>query len=176
MWEISVYNQILTFAWSLVLGALWCFTYDIICSMRRVYVWARWIVFISDVLLWVIYAFVTFIFLISRTNGEIRSYVLLGEILGFLVFRIVASRFVVMFFVFIFTKVKKICNQVKRVFYATFEKLEQIVLKSLQNTSNFLILSVKTAKKLLQYMYKLLYTKRNSVNVENKLDETKTKT
>lgn len=176
MWEISVYNQILTFAWSLLLGAIWCFTYDIICSMRRVYVWARWVVFISDVLLWVIYAFVTFIFLISRTNGEIRSYVLLGEILGFLVFRIVVSRFVVMFFVFIFKKVKKICNWLKRVFYAAFEKLEQIVLKSLQNTSNFLIMTVKTAKKLLQYIHKLLYTKRNNVNVENKLDETKTKT
>ena len=80
------------------------------------------------------------------------------------------------FFVFIFKKVKKICNWLKRVFYAAFEKLEQIVLKSLQNTSNFLIMTVKTAKKLLQYIHKLLYTKRNNVNVENKLDETKTKT
>lgn len=176
MWEISVYNQILTFLWSLVLGAVWCLTYDIICAMRRVYEWSYWIVFISDVLMWVIYAFITFIFLISRTNGEIRSYVLLGEALGFFLLRISISKFVVMFFVFVFTKIKTVCNYAQYGFYHFFEKLEKIILKSAQNMANFLKSALKTSKKLLQSIYKLLYTKRNNVNVENNLDETKTKT
>lgn len=176
MWEISVYNQILTFLWSLVLGAVGCFTYDIICSIRRVYMWSYWIVFISDVLMWLICAFVTFIFLISRTNGEIRSYVLLGEALGFFILRISISKFIVMFFAFVFTKIKKACNYARNYFYQFFETVEQIVVKFMRNMANFLISSVKTAKKLLQSMYKLLYTNRNNVNVESNLDETKTKT
>lgn len=176
MWEISVQKQVLAFVWALVLGAIFCFIYDIISSMRRAYKWGYWIIFISDVLMWVLCAFATFIFLISQTNGEIRSYVLFGEMLGFICWRIVFSKFVVRFFVFIFTRIRITCNYGRKIFYLFFEKLEHFILKFFRKATYFLISALKTAKKLLHYVYGLLYTNNNNVNMENNLDETKTKT
>lgn len=176
MWEISIHNQILTFLWSVVLGLLSCFLYDIIRSIRKVYKWKTGIIFVCDILLWIIFAFVTFLFLISRTNGEIRSYVLLGELLGFVILRISVSRFIFKFFAFICLKFKKLCDYVKYRFYRIFEKFEKIIMLLLQKTAKFFVLVPKTAKKLLQYVCKLLYTNRNNLNVESISDEEKAKT
>ena len=82
MWEIDNYDQVITFLLSLVLGATFCAFYDVIRAVRRVCFNSFIAVNICDIVTWIIYAFVTFIFLISRTNGEIRSYVLFGELCG----------------------------------------------------------------------------------------------
>lgn len=49
-------------------------------------------VFIGDMFFWIVSAFVTFIFLLSRTNGEIRGYVLISMLLGFVIWRITLSK------------------------------------------------------------------------------------
>ncbi len=176
MWEISIHNQILTFLWSVILGLASCFLYDIIRAVRKVYKWQNSIVFVCDILLWIMFAFVTFLFLISRTNGEIRSYVLLGELLGFVILRISVSRFLFKFFVFIFLKFKQLCDYVKYRFYLIFAKFEKIIMLLLQKTAKFFVLVLKTAKKLLQYVCKLLYTNKNNASMESVSDEEKAKT
>lgn len=92
MWEISVNDQVLTFIYSLVLGMMICTFYDILRALRKTGSRSYFSVFIGDMFFWIVSAFVTFIFLLSRTNGEIRGYVLISILLGFTLWRITLSR------------------------------------------------------------------------------------
>ena len=158
MWEINVADQTLTFMYSMCLGGLLCAFYDVFRAARKTGSYSFLLVFFSDIFFWVVSAFATFIFLISRTNGEIRGYVIVAETIGFLIFRISISKLWFYGLVVCFRAIHKIksmiicaCNK----FYVKFEKL---ILKICNIVFNFL----KTIKKLLKNAVELLYTNRNN--------------
>ncbi len=170
MWEINLSNQIISFILSLCLGSILCVLYDFIRAMRKVGFNSFLAVFFTDVLFWIVTAFVTFIFLIARTNGEIRGFVLLGELFGFIVFRLTFSRLILKIFlfiakiaVFLFGKI----NNIIVMLYVVFE-----------NTSKKLMLYFSTAfksvKKVLKNRGEVLYTNNDNVIMENDINETKT--
>lgn len=171
MWEIDNTNQIITFLLSLCQGAVFCLLYDLIRAARKVCFNSFWSVFVTDIFVCILYAFGTFIFLIARTNGEIRGFVLVGETLGFVVFRITFSRLLFPIFCFIFTNTALLIRKFTRVIYGFNHKFEILIIKIVKNVSEFF----KSAKKLLKNALKLLYTNRNNANTEKILDETKTK-
>lgn len=171
MWEISNFNQTITFLLSLCVGGLFCALYDIIRAARKVCLNSFWAVQFTDILLWAVYAIVTFIFLISRTNGEIRGYVLVGEAAGFGLFRVSLSRLLFPTFKFIFLTASKISKRISgflNKFYIKFESLILKLCKSIFKIS-------KSAKKLLKNVCRLLYTNKNIDSMEKTLNETKTK-
>lgn len=171
MWEISNFNQTITFLLSLCVGGLFCALYDIIRAARKVCLNSFWAVQFTDILLWAVYAVVTFIFLISRTNGEIRGYVLVGESVGFSLFRVSLSRLLFPTFKFIFLTASKISKRISgflNKFYIKFESLILKLCKSIFKIS-------KSAKKLLKIVCRLLYTNENIDSMEKTLNETKTK-
>lgn len=129
MWEISNYNQTSTFLLSLCVGGLFCALYDIIRAARKVCLNSFWAVQITDILLWAVYAVVTFMFLISRTNGEIRGYVLVGEALGFGLFRVSLSRLLFPTFEFIFLTASKISKKTSGFLNVIYNKSESLILK-----------------------------------------------
>lgn len=172
MWEINNHNQIITFLLSVCLGVLCCAIYDIVRALRKVCLNSLLAITVGDILLWIFYAFITFIFLISRTNGEIRGYVLLGELLGFSLFRMSISKIFYLFFKLVFRRLKVIIEKLNMVLNAFCTKIERFALKVLQ----FLIKILKTIKKLLKNAVKLLYTNRNIVSMEKSINETKTET
>lgn len=171
MWEISNYNQIITFLLSLCLGAIFCAIYDIIRAMRKVCINSFFAVTITDILIWILYAFATFVFLISRTNGEIRGYVLAGEATGFVLFRLSFSRLLFPFLQFVFIKTAAVNEKITRYIGWFYAKSEYLILK----TSKSVFKIFKSAKKLLKNARKLLYTNKNIADAENALNETKTK-
>ena len=162
MWEINVADQTLTFVYSICLGGLLCAFYDVFRATRKTGCVSFLLVFLSDIFFWVVSAFVTFVFLISRTNGEIRGYVIISETIGFLIFRISISRVwfpgLVVCFKAIY-KFKSILIYAFNSFYVEFEKL---ILKICNIVSKFL----KTVKKLLKNAVELLYTNKNNQSVE----------
>lgn len=176
MWEIDIANQAATFGLSICLGGLFCALYDIIRTMRKVCLNSFLAVFFTDIVLWIIYAFLTFIFLISRTNGEVRAYVLIGELAGFVLYRISLSRLLFPPFVWIVLKVVNLYATFTRYTARLYIRIETFILKFLHTTVVFLQSGVKSAKKLLKKGCGLLYTNTNNVNTENVLDETKTET
>lgn len=144
--------------------------YDVVRALRKVCLSSLLAITIGDILLWIFYAFITFIFLMSRTNGEIRGYVLLGELLGFVLFRISISRFFYLFLKFVFEKLNKIIQKINMVLSAFYIKIECLALKVIR----LLIKILKTVKKLLKNTVKLLYTNKNIVSMEKAVNETKT--
>ncbi len=172
MWEINNQNQIITFLLSLCLGAICCAIYDIVRALRKVCLNSLLAITVGDILIWIFYAFITFIFLMSRTNGEIRGYVLFGELVGFILFRISVSKVTCYFLDFIFEKTRSVIQKLNLVLNTFYIKIECLFLKAFQ----FFIKIVKTIKKLLKNTVKLLYTDRNIEIMEKTINETKTET
>lgn len=174
MWEINVCNQFLTFVYSLILGGLLCFSYDFIRAIRKSGFNYFIAVFFTDIIFWIISAFVTFIFLISRTNGEIRGYVIFGELVGFILFRITISKFIFYFFTVIFKLIIKCHSKIVIIFDAIYKKTADIFSKIWALMVKFLKSALKSIKKLLKIRHKVLYTNKNNADAEYVLNETKT--
>lgn len=174
MWEINIADQTVTFVVSMGIGGLFCTVYDIIRAMRKVCINSFFAVFFADIIIWVIYAFLTFIFLMSRTNGEIRGYVLVGELLGFILWRVSMSKVIFPLFAWIFINFAAVNRKISDHTGKIYIKVEKIVFKFLRAIASFLKCVTKSVKKLLKKGCGLLYTNINNVNVENVLNETKT--
>lgn len=170
MWEISNYNQISTFLLSVGVGAIFCAFYDVIRALRRVCLNTVLAISICDILVWVIYAFVTFVFLIARTNGEIRGYVLCGEFFGFILFRICISKLVLRVLSFIIIKSAGIKQKIEMSFYCFTDKTEKHIIKTIKYVPKIF----KSVKKFLKSTVGLLYNNKNIDKAKRSLNETKT--
>ena len=172
MWEINNNNQIITFLLSLCLGAICCAIYDIVRALRKVCLNSLLAITVGDILLWVFYALLTFIFLIARTNGEIRGYVLICELFGFILFRISVSKFLYSFLKFLFEGINAVIQKINKILGAFYIKIEHFTYKAVK----FIIKILKRVKKLLKNAIQLLYTDKNIVHMEKAINETKTET
>ena len=144
--------------------------YDVVRAMRKVGFNTTFIVNVTDILIWIIYAFITFIFFISRTNGEIRGYALVGELIGFWLARITVSRIWFILLKFAFLKIAHIKRKIMSRFYLLFDNMETRFLKSLKYAPKLF----KSIKKFLKNAVILLYNKINIVDKKRSLNETKT--
>lgn len=113
MWEIKFENQIISFLSALMLGAILSLIFDFLRGIRKVIKHSEISIFIEDVIFSVFSAFMTFLLLLSRCNGEIRAYMLIGISAGFFAYRCTLSRFVflkiiVKFFGLLYTLCEKI--------------------------------------------------------------------
>ena len=174
MWEISVGNQAITLLLSLCLGGILSLIYDILRAMHKTGFNSFLAVFITDILFWIFSALITFIFLMSRTNGEIRAYVLLAQCGGFVAFRFTISKLWFKALCVCFGFVVKIKTISRRKINVIYDKTESVLIaffkQSLTKSKNVL----KSIKKLLKKVAKMLYTVINIKSAENDSYETKT--
>ena len=157
MWEINNSLQLLSFIRSLILGVLLCVLYDFIKSARLTADFSAITIFLQDIIYSCISAFVTFIFLLSVTNGEMRGYVILGILAGFIISRFTLSRLFCKFLKLVFGGIKRLFEVVSKWFYCNFDQLTEKIIKISKKT-------LKTVKKLLKNLECLLYTKSNKVD------------
>ena len=81
-------GDFLTFLWCVVLGAALCVLYDL-CKSIRLAVRLRGVpLFILDFLYFILAAVLTFFMMLVRCFGEVRWFVLGGELLGFILMRL----------------------------------------------------------------------------------------
>ena len=173
MWEINVGDQIVTFMLSLALGAVMCFCYDIIRAARKSGFNSFLAVFLTDIIYCLVFSIVTFIFLIARTNGEIRVYVLFAMLVGFVLFRVIISKLIIKIFTFLFKLLSALKKLLGDFLYGGYRKIEQIFCAFGCFTAKKFKTVLKRVKKLLKNTLGLLYTKANNVKSEDMLDETK---
>ena len=159
MWEINNSLQLLSFIRSLILGVLLCVLYDFIKSLRLTADFSAITIFFQDIIYSVIASFITFIFLLSVTNGEMRGYVILGILAGFIISRFTLSRLFFKFLKLVFGGIKRLFEVISKWFYRKFDQLTEKMIKIFKKT-------LKTVKKLLKNLECLLYTKSNKVDSE----------
>ncbi len=129
MWEISVNDQILTFAYSLVLGLLLCIFYDFLRAIRKTGSSSYFSVFAGDIIFWLVNSVITFIFLLSRTNGEIRGYVLISILLGFIVCRFTFSKLLFSVLVAVIGFVRRIFSSIIGAINTFTDNLASVITK-----------------------------------------------
>ncbi len=103
MWEISLKQQVISFLYALLVGVLWALFFDFFRALRRVASHSGIIIFVEDLFSFIIFTFVTFMLLMARCNGEVRGYMIAGEAFGFLIYRLVLSRYIMSVLTFFFS-------------------------------------------------------------------------
>ncbi len=136
MWEIDVGFQMLGLIYSLPLGIAAAFLYDFLRAFNKSFKPKTPIIFLFDVLYWLVLSIIYFSFFMVFTNGQIRLYVFLGSISGFIFSRLTLSRIFLFLLLGIFKIFKFLCNKL-RVFLKRFARF---VLKRIK-------ISKKTLKK-----------------------------
>ncbi len=74
------------------MGAALCLLYDLFRILRLVFSSGKAVAFAEDVLWFSVAAIATYMLCLARCNGEVRSYIIIGEIIGFIICRLTASR------------------------------------------------------------------------------------
>ena len=77
-----VEQQVLCFLYSVALGGVFGIIYDIFRCLRVSFKNGTAAVCAEDIICFIIFAFLTFSFMLQYTDGKIRLYVILGEIIG----------------------------------------------------------------------------------------------
>ena len=105
MWEINNNLQAVSFLRALILGFIYCICYDILKALRKVGLNSKRNVFTEDIIYFILISPITSIFLLATTNGELRFYIIIGIIFGFLSFKLTVSKFFVFILEYIFKKI-----------------------------------------------------------------------
>ena len=84
MYSFEQSEQLNLFLLSLGAGFVLGVVYDILRTIRLTISKGKAIIFIFDILYFLIFSLATFLFFLAVNKGEFRSYMIIGEILGFL--------------------------------------------------------------------------------------------
>lgn len=148
---VDVGEQVETFVLSFALGAIICFVYDFIRALHKTLLKGFTEVLVTDILFWLSFAILTYLFLIIRCSGIVRGYVLCGLFLGFIALRITVSRYVLKFFSF-FLKI------LVAILHFVSDKLRLILL----SFDKYLKKVVFAVKKVLHNLIKVMYNQFKS--------------
>lgn len=92
--EQTLEQQSTAFLWSFVLGAVLAVIYIIIVAVRTISPPGRVHLFISDFLFMTATGLLNFIFAVSQTEGSVRYYTIIAEIISFSLFYFTIGRMI----------------------------------------------------------------------------------
>lgn len=127
-WEAAI------FFLSAVHGMLLCVVYDLFRALRRVIPHAAGMVSLEDFLYWIMACLLTFGFAFVRTDGVIRGYVIVGMLLGAVLYYAVFGSRVVGILAWMFGLVKRLIAAIWYVLSKPVKKLWQIWQKMIEFT------------------------------------------
>ena len=104
---VSVSNQAYVFLSCVVGGIIIAFVYDIFRVRRKAIKSGNLIVYFEDFIYWIIVALVLFAVVYRSNEGEIRGYLILGVIIGIILYAFLLSRIVMKVFLFLIRVVYK---------------------------------------------------------------------
>lgn len=161
MWEIHVNDQTLTFLYALIGGAALCLVYDLIRAVRANTAKRKILETAVDIVYWIAAAFATFLFLLARTNGEIRGYAIAAEFAGFIVMRKTMSRLIFPALSFVARTAFRLFGAVRHALKAVFDKISVFSSRLFRKIAEIAKNVIKSIKKLLKNISGMLYTKKN---------------
>lgn len=136
MWEIDISVQTLGLLWSFLLGMAAAILYDILRAINKVFRPNAVVVFLFDILYWVILTLSFFVFFMVFTNGQVRMFAIWGAVAGFVFSFLLLSKITLFIFSKILSVFKFLFNKFKRFligFAAVFMKMMRFLKKSLKN-------------------------------------------
>ena len=89
MWYMQPSAQGAVFLYSVLFGAALCLCYDLLRRLKRAFKLPYAVIFALDILYSVFAAFSTFCFMLVTSGGVVRWFIIAGEAIGFVLFRVV---------------------------------------------------------------------------------------
>lgn len=137
--ELTLYEQIGSFLWSFVLGAVLTAVYIVVIVIRELSPPNKFSLMVSDILLMVFAAFVNFLFAAALTNGIVRFYTIFAECVSFALIYFTIGRFLKKSAALIFKILCKmyhfvydpVCNLIRKLTFRLKKKCK-IILKKIK--------------------------------------------
>ena len=133
MWEIDIAGQIIAFVYSILGGIVFCLIFDITRFIIKRFSPSNTAVFIMDIVYFIVLGFSEFCFFLATTNGEIRGFVFIGNILGFALCRSLLSGVFLRVIGFLYGIVEFVAGAFNRFIFApiraVFRKIYNSIIK-----------------------------------------------
>lgn len=120
-----VVEQVYIFLWTVLVGAIMGVVFDFFRALRRSGNTKNIIVYIQDIVFWLIVAVIIITSSFILNNGDLRGYMLIGYILGALLYMLIISNYVKAIFELIMDGISKICGILFKPLNKLVEKLEK---------------------------------------------------
>ncbi len=147
---------------AVILGIILCVFYDIFRAARGCKKTSFVSIALEDIIFWIISSVSTFILLLAGTNGEVRFYVILGEVVGFVLSRLTLSRLIYNFFLFIAKGISVLFGKIYGIYILFLKWVLTLYADFLTFLRKKAENMLKLRKKLLKSTDELLYTKTNN--------------
>ena len=108
--------------------------FDFFRIQRKVLKTCDFITYIQDILFWIVSGLIIIFVIMKYTNGEIRIYMVLGIILGILIYFLIISKYIMKIFVRILSFLLNIIGKL----LFPIKKIYKIIKKSWKNKNHML--------------------------------------
>ncbi len=164
MYTVHQSEQTVIFLSSLGIGFLLGVLYDLIRIFRLSLTKSHIATIVFDVIYFLLFGFISYIFILAANKGEIRSYIVIGEIIGALFYYFsfgpiavrITNKLVALIkriFKVIFTVFSFPFRLISKAFHTVFSKISIIFKKTEKKSSK---MQKKVLQKLRLYVYNLL--------------------
>ena len=176
MYSFEQSEQLNLFLLSLGAGFILGIVYDILRAIRLTISKGKFIIFVFDIIYFLIFSLATFLFFLAVNKGEFRSYMIFGEILGFIFyyisFGIAAKSFTDVFV----TAIHKTFSFLFKIIITPFKAIFRVFCKIKSKISqNFKKLSKKYEKNRKKHLPKLRLFVYNLLGIFEKQRKVKKK-
>lgn len=128
--EISLTVQTQIFFLSVLFGIILGMFYDVFVVMRIVTKCDKSQVFFQDIIYFAISGLTNFTFILAVNNGEVRFFIILAEILGWILYYITVGKMIVKIVTFVVLKIRRFLSRVdKKIIVPIKSKVRQMLKK-----------------------------------------------
>ncbi len=146
------------------MGAVLCLLYDVFRILRMAFPPGKISAFIQDVLWFAIAAVATYMMCLARCRGEVRSYIIIGEVSGFILFRLTVSRLLMLAARPVIRTAKRLIRTIKSAILRTIVPFISKILNKIKKIKQE---TLKKTKKHLHLRMPLLYNRRKKNVLSN---------
>ena len=129
-------EQVYIFLSSVLIGAIMGVVFDFFRALRRNGNTKNIIVYIQDIVFWLIIAVIIITSSFILNNGDLRGYMLIGYVLGALLYMLILSNYIKGMFIIIMNFITKIFKAIIQPFAIMLENLNKKD-KKLENKQEF---------------------------------------
>lgn len=145
--QISLLNQFEIFFIAIIFGAVLGIIYDFLTIHRIITNSDRLSVTLQDIIFFALGGILSFLFIMVVTGGNIRSYIIVAEFLGFLMYHVTLGRIFIKIF-------SKIIFRIKRIFSKLYLIIFIPIIGFMQRKCTFFILFIKNKFKNIKNLQK----------------------
>ena len=117
--------------------------FDLFRILRKSFKTSNLIIYIQDILFWIFTGISIVFFMYNYSDGSIRLYMILGLILGFLLYLLTISKYIIKVFVFIICIIKRIIIRSINIINMPIQFTKNLIKKTVVKHSYTLFLKVQ---------------------------------